>query len=460
MAVTADLQKDSIMKTYIGVIFLSLLIFGCEKNHKSEKEAMAEQVKAEFRHTWNGYKQYAWGEDELLPLSGSYRNWYDTSFVMTPVDAFDTMLLMGMEEEAEETKELIFESLNFDQDIFVQVFEVNIRLLGGLLSAYQMDGDERFLTLAEDLGNRLLPAFDSPTGMPYVRVNLRAGETEWPVNNPAEIGTLMLEFGTLSKLTGNPEFYTKAKNAVQALFNKRSEIGLVGTTIDVETGEWQNTESHISGRIDSYYEYLLKSWLLFEDKDFLTMWEASIPAVNTYLLDRVESGTWYGYADMYTGERTRTHYGALDAFMPGLLVLADQIELAKELQESNFKMWQLTGIEPEAIDYVNMEILSDAYFLRPENLESAYYLYGATGDAKYLEMGKVMFQSLIEYCKTDIGYAELEDVRTKEQKDAMQSFFLAETLKYAYLLFAEENVLDPDKYVLNTEAHPLTKTWP
>ena len=172
---------------------------------------MAEAVRAEFLHAWNGYLQYARGMDALRPLSRTGRNWYDASLVMTPLDAFDTMLLMGLEEEAAEAKALILEGLSFDHDFPVQVFEVTIRLLGGLLTAYQMDGDPRFLELATDLADRLLPAFESATGMPYVRVNLRTGEKEWQVNNPAEIGTLMLEFGALSRITGNPVYYETAK---------------------------------------------------------------------------------------------------------------------------------------------------------------------------------------------------------------------------------------------------------
>lgn len=447
------------MTKYANMVMVVLLLASCGQANETNKEEIAQQVKEEFVHVWEGYKAHAWGHDDLKPLSKSYHNWYENSLLMTPVDAFDTMLLMGLNEEAEEAKDLIFERLSFDHDMMVQVFEVNIRLLGGLLSAYQMDGDPRFLELAEDLGNRLLPAFDSPTGLPYVRVNLKTGETQWSVNNPAEIGTLMLEFGTLSKLTGDPVYYDKAKKATTFLYENRSDIGLVGTTINVETGNWENRESHISGRIDSYYEYLLKAWLLFEDEDFKVMWDNSIPAVNTYLIDRVESGTWYGYADMHTGERTQTTYGALDAFMPGLLVLADSLELAKEVQESNFKMWEMAGVEPESIDYEKMEILSPGYVLRPENIESAFYLYRETGEQKYLKMGNTMFQSLVTYCKVESGYAELRDVRTKEKNDAMQSFFLAETLKYAYLLFADESILDLNTYVFNTEAHPLKRSW-
>jgi len=113
------------------------------------------------------------------------------------------------------------------------------------------------------LGKRLLPAFNSPTGMPYVFVNLKTGAVKGEVSNPAEIGTLLLEFGTLSKLTGKPIYYDKAKRALVELYNRRSPIGLVGSGINVETGAWTDTTSHISGLIDSYYEYLLKASLLF-----------------------------------------------------------------------------------------------------------------------------------------------------------------------------------------------------
>jgi mannosidase alpha-like ER degradation enhancer 2 len=419
--------------------------------------AMAERVRSQFLHAWTGYVQHAWGHDALMPLSGSHRDWYDASLYMTPVDAFDTMLLMGLDREADEAKRLVLDNLSFDHDFTVQVFEVTIRMLGGLISAYQMDGDERFLELATDLGDRLLPAFGSPTGMPYWGVNLRSGETTGTVNNPAEIGTLMLEFGTLSKLTGNPAYYDAAKRGIVALFQRRSEIGLVGTTIDVESGEWQNRESHISGRIDSYYEYLLKAWLLFGDEDFRRMWEVSIEAVNRYLADDRPTGFWYGRVDMDTGERTATLFGALDAFMPAVLALSGELERAERLMESCFLMWTTFDIEPEQLDYVSMEPVNKAYHLRPEALESAYYLYRLTGDEKYREMGRTMFESIVEHTRTEFGFAMLGDVVTKEKSDRMESFFLAETLKYAYLLFAPSETLDFEQVIFNTEAHPLRR---
>jgi mannosidase alpha-like ER degradation enhancer 2 len=430
-----------------------------DKSSGIDKEMYARTVKAEFLHAWDAYKKYAWGHDELKPESKTGNDWYGTSFYMTPVDAFDTMILMGLKDQAEETKELILNNLNFDRDVFVQNFEITIRFLGGLLSAYEFDGDKRFLALAEDLGKRLLPVFNSKTGMPYVNINLKTGETKNEVNNPAEIGTLMLEFGTLSRLTGNDIYYQKAKNAVQQVYTRRSDIGLVGTTINVNTGEWLDTESHISGMIDSYYEYLLKSWLLFGDKDFKVMYDSSIAAVNHFLPDTVDNRLWYGKVDMFTGKKTNTTFGALDAFLPAVLSLGGDLKQAKELQKSCFYMWNHFGIEPEEFNYKTMETTYPQYILRPENIESAYYNYHFTNDNKYLEMGVVYLKSIMDYCRLDEGYAALKSVITREKADKMPSFFLAETLKYLYLLFSDENVIDFNKVIFNTEAHPLKKEF-
>ena len=420
---------------------------------------MAKQVRGEFLYAWNAYKQYAWGHDELKPLSKSARDWYGTSLYMTPVDALDTMILMGLNDEADKTREEITKNLSFDKDIEVKNFEITIRLLGGLLSSYQLTGDKKLLALADDLGTRLLPAFNSPTGMPYMFVNLKTGKTRGAESNPAEIGTLLLEFGTLSKLTGKPVYYDKAKRALTALYGRRSKIGLVGSTINVETGAWIDPTSHISGGIDSYYEYLLKSWLLFNDKDCEKMWKTSVQAINKYLADHTKNGLWYAQVDMNTGKKISTHFGALDAFFPAVLARAGEVETARKLEDSAYKMWTTFGIEPEEIDYSTMKISSPGYPLRPEVIESAYYLSFYTKDPRYPEMASTFLLSLVRFCKTDAGYAALRNVETRDKSDNMESFFLAETLKYLYLIFAPRQTLDLNKVVFNTEAHPLQKTW-
>jgi hypothetical protein len=416
---------------------------------------MAERVKAEFLHAWNGYKQYAWGHDALLPLSRGAHDWYGQSLLMTPVDALDTMLLMGLDAQADEARELIATTLSFDRDLDVKHFEIVIRLLGGLLSTYQMTGDARLLALGDDLGARLLPAFDSPTGLPYVYVNLRTGKAHGTESNPAEAGTLLLEYGTLARLTGKPVYYEKAKRALVATYKRRSDIGLVGERFDVETGAWTRTDSHIGARIDSYYEYLWKCWKLFGDRDCKAMWDEGIAAVNRYLPEDVDGALWYGHVDMDTGARTASLYGALDAFMPGLLAYSGDIERARRLQASSFAMWNAHGIEPELWDYRKREVVAPAWPLRPEIVESAWYLYRATGDTAYRDMGRSMFDDFVRYTRTDSGFAALESVVTKEKADDMESFVLAETFKYFYLLYAAPDTLDPEEMVLNTEAHPL-----
>jgi mannosidase alpha-like ER degradation enhancer 2 len=404
------------------------------------------------------------------------------------------MILMGLKDEAKSTREHIVKNLSFDKDFDVQNFEITIRLLGGLLSSYQLTGDKRLLNLAEDLGKRLLPVFASPTGLPYRYVNLRTGKVRGNVTNPAEAGTLLIEFGTLSKLTHKPIFYEKAKRALVEIYNRRSAIGLVGTWINVETGKWTDSDSHISGAIDSYYEYLLKCAVLFDDQDCRRMWNESIASINRYLRDetkgRMKPELWYGHADMNTGQRTAATYGALDAFFPAVLAMSGDLNRASLLQESSYRMWMKHGIEPEEFNYQTMEVVSPGYPLRPEIVESTYYLYhyavlGARTsrpqasrtwpsqaakppplnesskklDAEhYQQMGAMMFRDFVKYCRTEAGYAALKNVVTKEKTDSMQSFLFAETFKYFYLLFASPRTLDFDKVIFNTEAHPVRRT--
>jgi mannosidase alpha-like ER degradation enhancer 2 len=326
-------------------------------------------VKAEFLHAWRGYERYANGHDELKPVSRTAHDWGEHTLLVTPVDALDTMLLMGLDAEAATTREHIAANLRFDRPGSVKVFEVAIRVLGGLLSAHQMTGDKRLLTLAEDLGERLLPAFDSPTGMPYMYVDLATGARRGAESNPAEIGTLLLEFGTLAKLTGRDEFYDKAKRALVAVYERRAATGLVGERIDVETGKWTRTVSHVGGRIDSYLEYLLKCERLFGEAECGAMWRESIAAVNRHLADDVPGGLWYGEAEMTTGARTATVYGSLQAFLPGVLALGGDLDRARRLQESGFRMWTLHGVEPEELDYRAMAVTDASYELRPEVIE-------------------------------------------------------------------------------------------
>ncbi len=185
------------------------------------------------------------------------------------------------------------------------------------------------------------------------------------------------------------------------------------------------------------------------------MWETHREAIHRYLAEEVRGELWYGYADMDTGKRTRPYYGALDAFFPAVLVLDGDLDRAKRLQESGYRMWQLHGLEPEVLDYREMKVV--AWRVPPAARDHRVGLLPPppTGDPRYLEMGRVFLEDLVKHCRTEAGFAAIKDVRTMEKMDAMESFLFAETLKYLYLLFAPDSAFDLDAHVLTTEAHPL-----
>ncbi len=416
---------------------------------------MQVKIKEATKHAWGGYKQYAWGYDDLRPLTKTGKNWYKSTVLMTPVDAYDTFVMLGLDKEAAEAKDLILSRLKIRSNNEVQIFEITIRILAGLITGYELSGEKKMLTMATELADRMMPAFKTPTGMPYRFINLETGRLRDSINNPAEVGTLMLEFGKLSKLTGNKKYYRVAKKAILTVFNKRSKLDLVGEQINVITGEWKGKESHISGYIDSYYEYLYKGWLLFGDKDFKTAFETHNKAIKKHLISKTPNGWFMHHVDMHTGVVLQTKYGALDAFFAGLCALEGDVETAKEIQKANYYMWTKFSMEPEEFNFANDSIISASYILRPENIESCFYLFRSTGMVEYLWMAKVMIEDILRHCKTETAFASIKNVSTLEKHNSLESFFFAETLKYAYLIFAPESAVDLSKVVFNTEAHPF-----
>ena len=161
---------------------------------------------------------------------------------------------------------------------------------------------------------------------------------------------------------------------------------------------------------------------------------------------------------MNTGKRIATTVTLYDAYFPALLALSGDIERAGKNQAAFNNLWNKNGLEPMEYDYRNDEILNASYDLNPEIMESAYYLYYFTKDQKYRDMERQYFDDLMKYCRTEVAFTCIEDVRTKTKKDRMETFFLAETLKYLYLTFAMPRVINPDSCVFSTEAHPFRKS--
>lgn len=202
------------------------------------------------------------------------------NFTLTLVDSLDTLALLGRVDEFEQAVKNVIETTHFDRDLIVSVFESNIRMVGGLLSGHvsliylkKKHFPNRFkwyknelLEKAKDLGYRLLHAFNTTTGLPMPRINLKYGVTKEIKRSEKDkstctacAGTLLLEFVLLSRLTGEPVFEEKVFKTMDYLWEKRNRNSdLVGTVINVNDGEWLNKDSSIGAGIDSYYEYLFK----------------------------------------------------------------------------------------------------------------------------------------------------------------------------------------------------------
>ncbi len=431
----------AIVSKNLPVIALLIILTGCggeKEDHATHQ--LAVRVRFETKRVWDAYQQYAWGQDLLLPF-----------------DAFSTLVVTGLTGDAGRVVEYVADSVNFNIDLDIKVLQVNTRILGGLISMYQLSGDKRLLAKAVDLGDRIMQAFGSPTGIPYCWVNLKSGRVYGNRVNVAEAGTYLLEMGMLSYFTGDISYYQAAKRSTEAIFKRRSGIGLAGDMIDVETGNWIKTTSHICAGTDSYYEYLFKGWLLFGDPDLKEMWDKSIEAVLRFLPERKDSLIWFGRVDMQTGERKSSVVTLRDASMPALLAVSGHLEEAEDLQKTWNWLWNRNGLVPMEYDYGLDLIIDPEYSLNPEIMESAWYLWELTGNRKYRDMLSGYFWDLVDHCRTGEAFAAIKNVVTSEQSDYMNSSFLAETLKYLYLAFADQEMFNLETTVFSAGAHPFLK---
>ncbi|KAK4857224.1 hypothetical protein QYF36_025829 [Acer negundo] len=439
-----------------------------------EARQLRDEVREMFYHAFDGYMEHAFPLDELRPLSCGGEDSLG-GYALTLIDSLDTLALLGDRERFASSVEWIGKNIQFDINKTVSLFETSIRVLGGLLSAHLIASDyatgmkipsydNQLLNLAEDLARRLLPAFDTPTGIPFGSVNLLHGvdEHESKITSTAGGGTLTLEFGVLSRLTNDSIFEQVTKNAVLGIWARRSKLNLVGAHINVFTGEWTQKDAGIGTSIDSFYEYLLKAYLLFGDEEYLYIFQESYAAAMHYLFN----DPWYVEVNMDSAAIVWPVFNSLQAFWPGLQVLAGDIDPAIRTHAAFFSVWKRYGFTPEGFNLATLTVQhgQKSYPLRPELIESTYWLYKATRDPRYLAAGRDMIASLQFGARCPCGYCHISDVEFHKKEDHMESFFLAETVKYLWLLFdlavGPENLVEngPYKYIFSTEGHLLPAT--
>lgn len=471
--------------------FQKPFIRGVSAFDEIERIKLRDEARQMFYHAYYSYIN-TYPADEILPIScrGRFRQVEDSSdiddsignFSLTLVDSLDTLVMMGDIDEFEVAIRRIINDLSFDTDIVVSVFETNIRMLGGLLSAHilaksiqdKTDLSIRYLNstarrqlnwygseildLAEDLGRRLLPAFDTKTGIPHPRVNLKYGMESNELRSVQETctacaGSLILEFATLSRLTGDSIFEEKARQALDSIWEHRHQsTDLVGTVLNVDSGEWVRRESGVGAGSDSYYEYLLKAYILLGDTTYLHRFNRHYSSVMRY----ISRGPFLIDVHMHRPNRIAKGFmDALSAFWPGLQVLKGDLRAAISTHAMFNEVIRRHSYLPEAFT-TDLQVYWANHQMRPEFLESTYFLHRAIKEDYYLEIGKEILKKLQDL-KVDCGFAGLKDVRTGVHDDKMSSFVLAETLKYLYLLFSNDNEthVDLDKFIFSTEGHLL-----
>ncbi|XP_069402383.1 ER degradation-enhancing alpha-mannosidase-like protein 3 isoform X4 [Ovis canadensis] len=457
---------------------------GAAPMSREEKQKLGNQVLEMFDHAYGNYMEHAYPADELMPLTcrGRVRGQEPSrgdvddalgKFSLTLIDSLDTLVVLNKTKEFEDAVRKVLRDVNLDNDVVVSVFETNIRVLGGLLGGhslaimlkekgeYMQWYNDELLQMAKQLGYKLLPAFNTTSGLPYPRINLKFGIRKPEARTGTETdtctacaGTLILEFAALSRFTGATIFEEYARKALDFLWEKRQRSSnLVGVTINIHTGDWVRKDSGVGAGIDSYYEYLLKAYVLLGDDSFLERFNTHYDAIMRYISQPPLLLDVHIHKPMLNA---RTWMDALLAFFPGLQVLKGDIRPAIETHEMLYQVIKKHNFLPEAFT-TDFRVHWAQHPLRPEFAESTYFLYKATGDPYYLEVGKTLIENLNKYARVPCGFAAMKDVRTGSHEDRMDSFFLAEMFKYLYLLFAdkEDIIFDIEDYIFTTEAHLL-----
>lgn len=525
-----------------------------------------QRVREAAAWAWRGYRQWAWGEDELRPVSKQGLQWMRLG--LTIVDSLDTLLLMGLDEQYAEARHWVAHSMLLHQNVSVNLFETTIRVLGGLQSAFLLSGGDRlFLLRAVDLALRMSAAFNTSSGIPWSDVNLGTGAAAGPAWSPlsslSEAGTLALEWGTLDRMSGRDDFGQLAARAVDAIIGLNATDGLPPFLLDPTTGAAADSAPiSLGARGDSYVEYLLKAWLASGKRNstLLSEYKRAMQGVRQRLLARsaadgllfvaelgppaaeagasdnsdaggdssaaaaaaaagaeeegvqneaagaagggeaaanaVEAAAGSGEEAGSGTRRPKTpKMDHLVCFLPGTLALGhlhgintggegemDDLEVAEDLMATCNEMYARmpAGLAPEiaffrtapgTFDFpkahppdaggADLYVKSqDAHnLLRPETLESLFVLWRVTRRKAYREQAWAIFRAFEKHCRVDSGgYAGLDSVLAvpPAKRDRMESFWLAESLKYLWLLFSDDETLLPlDQWVFNTEAHPL-----
>ena len=524
---------------------------------RRRREERREAVRRLTRKCWDSYRRFAWKRDALLPLSGAGRDQF-SGWAATLVDSLDTLWIMGLRDEFDEAVAAVAE-IDFGTSTsgLVNMFETNIRYLGGLLAAYDLSGRNVLLRKAVELGDLIYGGFNTPNRMPVDNINFEAAKRGSGLTVEGRVvsaspGTLSLELTRLSQLTGDAKYYDAVAAVTELFYAGQNHTALPGlfpmwVSMAREDVTRAGDTFTLGGCADSLYEYFPKMHALLAgaEPQYETLTRGFLDAAKRHLFFRPmvpvqDPGD--PRADMLISGNVRVDEAGnphldpetehLACFVGGTFALAgrllgsdEDVEVGARLARGCVYAYRAfpTGMMPERLNMVpcpggrgavdddddgpcpwdearwraeaekrpeykphlpkGFTTAKDPrYILRPEAIESVFYLWRITGDDEWQEAAWDMFQAVAKGTATELANAAVLDVTVAlpklPQEDYMevrffflsaprqqlltvtllllpQSFWIAETLKYFYLVFSPPDLISLDKYVLNTEAHPF-----
>jgi len=484
--------------------------FSRKQKNDPASYARAVIVRNAFLRCWDSYKEHAWLHDELKPVTGDATDTFG-GWAATLVDSLDTLWIMGLKEEFFEAVEAVVQ-LDFSEttESGINVFETTIRHFGGLLGAYDLSGEPALLLKARELGDMLYMAFDTPNRIPgfWLTFNdVLAGDQSAGTHDPsASPASLSLEFTRLAQLTGDDKYYD-AIDRVRAFLERTQDESLLPgmwpTMINFRDEQVTDSAFSLGALADSLYEYLPKMYIILGglEPSYESMYRKAMDVVVENILfrpmlpdkkDILFPGTAFvrneGVSLVPEGQHLSCFVGAMFVVGGKTFGIDEHVRIGDRITRGCAWAYEAfpTGLMPEIFGLIDCRSLAGCdwdedrwleegdpsltkgfrnarepqYLLRPEAIESIFVLYRVTGDESLRQTAWTMFQRIMMATETPFGNAAIKNVTVDgatEKEDSMESFWMAETLKYFYLIFSPPDVISLDDYVLNTEAHPFRR---
>lgn len=450
--------------------------FGPEPSlRRVEREKRRDAVRNLTIHCWRAYRRYAWKRDALLPISGGGRDQF-SGWAATLVDSLDTLWIMGLRDEFDEAVAAVAE-IDFGRvssSEHINIFETNIRYLGGLLAAYGLSKRGILLSKAIELGDLIYGGFNTPNRMPVDNIHFDSARSGVGLTVEGQVvsaspGTLSLELTHLSQLTGDPKYYSAISRVTELFYQGQNHTALPGLFPMYVSMASQDVTSGLTftlgGCADSLYEYFPKMHTLISGAgdryESLTVgfieaakkhlfFQPMIPdehSVNILISGNVDvDSEGVPHLDPES-EHLTCFIGATLALAGKVLNREEDVEIGARLARGCAYAYRAfpTGIMPERY---NMVVCDDdandrrcrwdeekwiketkkrreyksylpkgfttakdpRYILRPEAIESVFYLWRITGKDEWQESAWQMFTAVVNATTAEFGSASVKDV--------------------------------------------------